>query len=128
MLVGMTDGGLDYTFECIGNVKVMRAALEACHKGWGESVVIGVAGAGQEISTRPFQLVTGRSWRGSAFGGVKGRTELPEIVDEYMGGRLLVDEYITERYALDKINTAFDDMHSGQNVRGVIMMEGLRTN
>jgi S-(hydroxymethyl)glutathione dehydrogenase / alcohol dehydrogenase len=127
VLVELTDGGLDYTFECIGNVKVMRAALECCHKGWGESIVIGVAGAGQELSTRPFQLVTGRVWRGSAFGGVKGRTEMGGIVDEYMAGKLKVDEYITQRYSLEQINDAFDDMHSGKNVRGVVAMGGALT-
>lgn len=120
VLVDMTDGGVDYTFEAIGKVETMRAALEACHKGWGESTIIGVAGAGQEISTRPFQLVTGRVWRGSAFGGVKGRTELPGMVDEYMDGKLKVDEYVTKTYKLDEINQAFDDMHSGANIRGVI--------
>merc|ERR1711965_177002 len=95
VIVEMTDGGVDYSFECIGNVNVMRSALECCHKGWGESVIIGVAGAGQEISTRPFQLVTGRVWRGSAFGGVKGRTQLPDYVDRYMKGELKIDEFIT---------------------------------
>jgi S-(hydroxymethyl)glutathione dehydrogenase / alcohol dehydrogenase len=125
VLVEMTDGGLDYTFECIGSINVMRAALEACHKGWGESVVVGVAGAGQEISTRPFQLVTGRVWRGSAFGGVKGRSEMGGIVDEYMDGTLKVDEYITNRYSLSAVNEAFDDMHSGKNVRGVVGMNGV---
>lgn len=123
VLVEMTDGGLDYTFECIGNVNIMRSALEACHKGWGESCVIGVAGSGQEISTRPFQLVTGRVWRGSAFGGYKSRSQLPGIVDQYMGGEVLIDEFITQTYPLGKINTAFDDMHSGKNIRGVIEYE-----
>lgn len=125
VLVEMTDGGLDYTFECIGNVKVMRAALEACHKGWGESTIIGVAGAGQEVATRPFQFVTGRVLRGSAFGGVKGRSQMPGIVDEYMGGTLKVDEYITEKYSLAKINAAFDAMHAGKNIRGVVVHEAL---
>lgn len=119
-LVEITDGGLDYTFECIGNVKVMRAALEACHKGWGESIVIGVAGAGQELATRPFQLVTGRVWRGTAFGGFKGRSELGGLVDEYMDGKVKVDEMITKTYSLADINEAFDDMHSGTNIRGVV--------
>jgi S-(hydroxymethyl)glutathione dehydrogenase / alcohol dehydrogenase len=99
----------------------MRAALESCHKGWGESIIIGVAGSGQEISTRPFQLVTGRVWRGCAFGDVKGRTQMPGIIDEYMDGKLKVDEYITKRYDLGHINDAFDDMHAGENVRGVVV-------
>jgi S-(hydroxymethyl)glutathione dehydrogenase / alcohol dehydrogenase len=106
----------------VGKVETMRSALEACHKGWGESVIIGVAGAGQEISTRPFQLVTGRVWRGCAFGNVKGRTQLPGIVDEYMQGQLKVDEYITKRYELGQINDAFEDMHTGKNVRGVVLV------
>jgi S-(hydroxymethyl)glutathione dehydrogenase / alcohol dehydrogenase len=105
----------------IGKVETMRAALESCHKGWGESIIIGVAGSGQEISTRPFQLVTGRVWRGCAFGDVKGRTQMPGIIDEYMDGKLKVDEYITKRYDLGHINDAFDDMHAGDNVRGVVM-------
>ncbi|KJF92081.1 S-(hydroxymethyl)glutathione dehydrogenase, partial [Photobacterium leiognathi] len=108
VIVEMTDGGVDYSFECIGNVNVMRSALECCHKGWGESVIIGVAGAGQEISTRPFQLVTGRVWRGSAFGGVKGRSELPGIVDRYMAGEFQLDDFISFNMGLDKINEAFD--------------------
>ncbi|KAL9624863.1 MAG: hypothetical protein Q9160_000910 [Pyrenula sp. 1 TL-2023] len=119
-LIEMTDGGCDYTFDCTGNVGVMRAALEACHKGWGQSIIIGVAAAGQEISTRPFQLVTGRVWKGCAFGGIKGRTQLPDLVDDYMTGKLKVDEFITHRHALPKINTAFDDMHSGNCIRAVI--------
>jgi S-(hydroxymethyl)glutathione dehydrogenase/alcohol dehydrogenase len=119
-LVEMTDGGLDYTFDCTGNVGVMRSALEACHKGWGESIIIGVAAAGQEISTRPFQLVTGRVWKGCAFGGVKGRSQLPGIVDDYMAGKVKVDEFITHRHTLDKINQAFDDMHAGECIRAVI--------
>jgi S-(hydroxymethyl)glutathione dehydrogenase/alcohol dehydrogenase len=120
VLVDMTDGGVDFSFECIGNVNVMRAALECCHKGWGESTIIGVAGAGQEISTRPFQLVTGRVWRGSAFGGVKGRSQLPGFVDRYLAGELKVDEFVTETLPLDKINEAFDLMHEGKVIRSVI--------
>lgn len=121
VLVQLTDGGLDYTFECIGRTDTMRAALESCIRGWGESCIIGVAGAGQEISTRPFQLVTGRVWRGTAFGGYKGRSQLPGLVDEYMEGKIKVDEMITKTYTLDEINQAFDDMHSGANIRGVII-------
>lgn len=120
VIVEMTDGGVEYSFECIGNVDVMRSALECCHKGWGESVVIGVAGAGQEISTRPFQLVTGRVWRGSAFGGVKGRSELPDIVNRYMAGEFALDDFITHTMGLDKINEAFDLMHEGKSIRSVI--------
>jgi S-(hydroxymethyl)glutathione dehydrogenase/alcohol dehydrogenase len=110
-LIEMTDGGLDYTFDATGNVNVMRAALEACHKGWGVCTIIGVAAAGQEISTRPFQLVTGRTWRGSAFGGVKGRTELPQLVDDYLEGKMKVDEYVTHERTLGDINEGFHDMH-----------------
>ncbi|GAM69210.1 S-(hydroxymethyl)glutathione dehydrogenase [Vibrio sp. JCM 19236] len=120
VIVEMTDGGVDFSFECIGNVDVMRSALECCHKGWGESVIIGVAGAGQEISTRPFQLVTGRVWRGSAFGGVKGRSELPEIVERYMAGEFGLQEFITHTMSLDEINEAFDLMHKGESIRSVI--------
>jgi S-(hydroxymethyl)glutathione dehydrogenase/alcohol dehydrogenase len=120
VIVDMTDGGVDYSFECIGNVKVMRSALECCHKGWGESTIIGVAGAGQEISTRPFQLVTGRVWRGSAFGGVKGRTQLPGYVENYMNGSLKIDEFVSEVLPLDQINHAFDLMHEGKVIRSVI--------
>lgn len=120
VIVELTDGGVDYSFECIGNVNVMRSALECCHKGWGESVIIGVAGAGQEISTRPFQLVTGRVWRGTAFGGVKGRSELPEIVEQYMRGDFRLDDFITHTMALDDINEAFDLMHEGKSIRSVI--------
>ncbi|KLV05972.1 S-(hydroxymethyl)glutathione dehydrogenase [Photobacterium aquae] len=120
VIVEMTDGGVDFSFECIGNVNVMRSALECCHKGWGESVIIGVAGAGQEISTRPFQLVTGRVWRGSAFGGVKGRSELPEIVDRYMAGEFKLDDFITHTMGLEGINEAFDLMHEGKSIRTVI--------
>lgn len=119
-LVEMTDGGLEYTFDCTGNVGVMRSALEACHKGWGQSIIIGVAAAGQEISTRPFQLVTGRVWKGCAFGGVKGRSQLPGIVEDYMAGKIKVDEFITHRHNLDNINQAFDDMHNGDCIRAVI--------
>jgi S-(hydroxymethyl)glutathione dehydrogenase/alcohol dehydrogenase len=121
VLVEMTDGGVDYSFECIGNVQVMRQALECCHKGWGESVIIGVAGAGEEICTRPFQLVTGRVWRGSAFGGVRGRSELPGYVDRYMKGEFELDTFITHTMGLDQINTAFDLMHEGKSIRSVIL-------
>jgi S-(hydroxymethyl)glutathione dehydrogenase/alcohol dehydrogenase len=120
-LVELTGGGADYTFECIGNVKVMRAALEACHKGWGESVIIGVAGAGQEIATRPFQLVTGRVWRGTAFGGARGRTDVPRIVDWYMDGLIEIDPMITHRLKLEEINRAFDLMHEGESIRSVVV-------
>ncbi|UBO74153.1 S-(hydroxymethyl)glutathione dehydrogenase/class III alcohol dehydrogenase [Aeromonas rivuli] len=120
VIVEMTDGGVDFSFECIGNVKVMRAALECCHKGWGESVIIGVAGAGQEISTRPFQLVTGRVWRGSAFGGVRGRSELPSYVQRYMQGEFRLDDFITHTMALEQINEAFELMHQGKSIRTVI--------
>ena len=121
VIVDLTDGGVDYSFECIGNVNVMRSALECCHKGWGESIIIGVAGAGQEISTRPFQLVTGRVWRGSAFGGVKGRTQLPDYVNRYMKGEIKIDEFITYTMPLDRINEAFDLMHDGKAIRSVIL-------
>ncbi len=120
VIVEMTDGGVDFSFECIGNVKVMRSALEACHKGWGESVIIGVAGSGEEISTRPFQLVTGRVWRGSAFGGVKGRTELPDYVQRYLDGEFKLSTFITHTMGLDDINQAFDLMHEGKSIRTVI--------
>jgi S-(hydroxymethyl)glutathione dehydrogenase/alcohol dehydrogenase len=120
VIVDMTDGGVDYSFECIGNVKVMRAALECCHKGWGESTIIGVAGAGQEICTRPFQLVTGRVWRGSAFGGVKGRSQLPGYVDRYLAGEINIDDMVTEVLPLEKINHAFELMHEGKVIRSVI--------
>jgi S-(hydroxymethyl)glutathione dehydrogenase/alcohol dehydrogenase len=123
VIVEMTDGGVDYSFECIGNVNVMRSALECCHKGWGESVIIGVAGAGQEISTRPFQLVTGRVWRGSAFGGVKGRSELPGIVERYLDGEFGLQEFITHTMGLDGINDAFDLMHKGESIRSVVHMD-----
>ncbi|MER0496664.1 S-(hydroxymethyl)glutathione dehydrogenase/class III alcohol dehydrogenase [Aeromonas hydrophila] len=120
VIVELTDGGVEFSFECIGNVKVMRAALECCHKGWGESVIIGVAGAGQEISTRPFQLVTGRVWRGSAFGGVRGRSELPSYVQRYMQGEFKLDDFITHTMGLEQINEAFDLMHEGKSIRSVI--------
>ena len=120
VIVELTDGGVDFSFECIGNVKVMRAALECCHKGWGESIIIGVAGAGQEISTRPFQLVTGRVWRGSAFGGVKGRTQLPGMVEDAMAGRIDLEPFVTHTMGLDRINDAFDLMHAGKSIRSVI--------
>ncbi|MCO7544452.1 S-(hydroxymethyl)glutathione dehydrogenase/class III alcohol dehydrogenase [Stutzerimonas nitrititolerans] len=120
VIVEMTDGGVDYSFECVGNVQLMRAALECAHKGWGESVIIGVAGAGQEISTRPFQLVTGRVWRGSAFGGVKGRTELPGYVEKAQSGEIPLDTFITHNMGLDEINQAFDLMHEGKSIRTVI--------
>ena len=120
-LISLTKGGADYSFECIGNVKTMRAALECCHKGWGESVIIGVAPAGAEISTRPFQLVTGRVWRGTAFGGAKGRTDVPRIVDWYMEGKINIDDLITHTMPLEKINDAFDLMHEGKSIRGVVV-------
>jgi len=120
VIVELTDGGVDYSFECIGNVNVMRSALECCHKGWGESIIIGVAGAGQEISTRPFQLVTGRVWRGTAFGGVKGRSELPEYVERYLAGEFKLDDFITHTMGLEKVNEAFDLMHEGKSIRSVI--------
>jgi len=120
VIVDLTNGGVDYSFECVGNVKLMRAALECCHKGWGESVIVGVAGAGQEICTRPFQLVTGRVWRGTAFGGCKGRSQLPGMVDQYMHGDIKVDEFITHTMPLDDINKAFDLMHEGKSIRTVI--------
>ena len=121
VIVELTDGGVDYSFECIGNVEVMRAALECCHKGWGESTIIGVAGSGQEISTRPFQLVTGRVWRGSAFGGVKGRSELPGYVERYLKGEIRIDEMVTYTMPLEDINRAFDLMHEGKSIRSVIL-------
>ncbi|MAZ87597.1 MAG: S-(hydroxymethyl)glutathione dehydrogenase/class III alcohol dehydrogenase [Cellvibrionaceae bacterium] len=123
VIVELTDGGVDYSFECIGNVDVMRSALECCHKGWGESVIIGVAGAGQEISTRPFQLVTGRVWRGTAFGGVKGRSELPEIVERYLAGEFNLNDFITHTMGLDEINEAFDLMHEGKSIRSVVYFD-----
>lgn len=121
VIVDMTDGGVDYSFECIGNTNVMRSALECCHKGWGESIIIGVAGAGQEISTRPFQLVTGRVWRGTAFGGVRGRSELPGYVDNYMAGKINIDDMVTHTMGLEDINNAFDLMHAGESIRSVVI-------
>lgn len=120
-LVELTGGGADYSFECIGNVNVMRMALECAHKGWGESIIIGVAGAGQEIATRPFQLVTGRSWRGTAFGGARGRTDVPKIVDWYMDGKIQIDPMITHTLPLEDINKAFDLMHAGESIRSVVV-------
>ena len=120
VIVEMTDGGVDYSFECIGNVEVMRAALECCHKGWGESIIIGVAPAGAEIATRPFQLVTGRVWRGSAFGGVKGRSKLTGIIQQYMNGEFALSDFITHTMPLEDINTAFDLMHEGKSIRSVV--------
>jgi S-(hydroxymethyl)glutathione dehydrogenase/alcohol dehydrogenase len=119
-IVELSDGGVDFSFECIGNVDVMRSALECCHKGWGESVIIGVAGAGQEISTRPFQLVTGRVWRGTAFGGVKGRSELPDYVEKYLAGEIILDDFITHNMKIEDINEAFDLMHEGKSIRSVV--------
>jgi len=121
VIVDLTDGGADYSFECVGNVNLMRSALECCHKGWGESVIIGVAGSGQEISTRPFQLVTGRVWRGTAFGGVRGRSELPGYVDKYMQGVINIDDMVTHTMGLEQINTAFDLMHEGKSIRSVVI-------
>ncbi|MDN3516415.1 S-(hydroxymethyl)glutathione dehydrogenase/class III alcohol dehydrogenase [Aquisalimonas lutea] len=120
VIIDLTDGGVDYSFECIGNVNVMRSALECCHKGWGESVIIGVAGAGEEIHTRPVQLVTGRVWKGSAFGGVKGRSELPGYVDDYMQGRIRIDEFITHDMPFEEINEAFELLHRGESIRTVL--------
>jgi S-(hydroxymethyl)glutathione dehydrogenase/alcohol dehydrogenase len=121
IIIELTEGGVDYSFECIGNVNVMRSALECCHKGWGESVIIGVAGAGEEICTRPFQLVTGRVWRGSAFGGVRGRSELPSYVERYIKGEFDLDTFITHTMGLADINKAFDLMHEGKSIRSVIL-------
>ena len=121
VLVDLTDGGADYSFECVGNVELMRAALECCHKGWGESIIIGVAAGGKEISTRPFQLVTGRVWRGSAFGGVKGRSQLPGYVDRFLSGEIKIDPIITQTMPLEDINTAFDLMHAGKSIRSVVI-------
>lgn len=120
VIVELTNGGVDYSFEAVGNVKLMRSALECCHKGWGESTIIGVAGAGQEISTRPFQLVTGRVWRGSAFGGVKGRSQLPGMVDQFMDGDIKIDPFITHNMGLEDINHAFELMHEGKSIRSII--------
>jgi S-(hydroxymethyl)glutathione dehydrogenase/alcohol dehydrogenase len=123
-LIEMTDGGLDFTFECVGNVELMGQALRAAHKGWGQSIVIGVAGAGEEIHARPFLLVTGRSWRGTAFGGVRGRTELPRYVGWYLSGRIEVDELVTHTMPLEDINRAFDLMHAGESIRSVVSLSG----
>lgn len=120
VIVELTDGGVDYSFECIGNVQVMRSALECCHKGWGESIIIGVAAAGQEIATRPFQLVTGRVWKGSAFGGVKGRSQLPGYVERYMKGEIKIDEFITHQMPFEQINHAFELLHEGKSIRTVL--------
>lgn len=120
VIIDLTDGGVDYSFECIGNTHTMRQALECCHKGWGESVIIGVAGSGQEISTRPFQLVTGRSWRGTAFGGVKGRSQLPGYVEDYLNGKIKIDPMVSYTLGLEDINKAFDLMHQGKAIRSVI--------
>ncbi len=120
-IVQLTDGGADYSFECIGNVQTMRQALECCHKGWGQSFIIGVAAAGQEISTRPFQLVTGREWKGSAFGGARGRTDVPKIVDWYMEGKINIDDLITHTLTLDQINDGFSLMKSGESIRSVVL-------
>ncbi len=119
-LVNLTQGGADYSFECIGNVNTMRQALECCHRGWGESIVIGVAAAGEEIRTRPFQLVTGRVWKGSAFGGARGRTDVPRIVDWYMEGKINVDDLVTHTLPLERINEGFDLMHRGESIRAVV--------
>jgi S-(hydroxymethyl)glutathione dehydrogenase/alcohol dehydrogenase len=119
-LVELTGGGADYSFECVGNVKLMRQALECCHRGWGVSVIIGVAGAGQEIATRPFQLVTGRTWKGTAFGGARGRTDVPKLVDWYMEGKIQIDPLITHTLPLARINEAFDLMHAGSSIRTVV--------
>ena len=119
-LVELTDGGADYSFECVGNTKLMRQALECAHRGWGKSVIIGVAGAGQEISTRPFQLVTGRRWLGTAFGGVKGRSELPGMVEDAMAGKIRLEPFVTHTMGLPEINEAFELMHSGQSIRSVV--------
>jgi S-(hydroxymethyl)glutathione dehydrogenase/alcohol dehydrogenase len=120
-IIELTKGGADYSFECIGNVEVMRQALECCHKGWGESYIIGVAGAGKEIATRPFQLVTGRSWHGVAFGGARGRTDVPTIVDWYMDGKINIDDLITHTMPLEDINKGFDLMHGGESIRSVVV-------
>jgi S-(hydroxymethyl)glutathione dehydrogenase/alcohol dehydrogenase len=120
-IVDLTGGGADFSFECVGNTKLMRQALECTHRGWGESIIIGVAGAGQEISTRPFQLVTGRSWRGTAFGGARGRTDVPKIVDWYMQGKIDIDSLITHVLPLDQINHGFELMERGESIRSVVV-------
>ena len=122
-LVSLTDGGADYSFECVGNVELMRQALECCHRGWGESIILGVAGAGQEIRTRPFQLVTGRIWKGTAFGGARGRTDVPKIVDWYMEGKINIDDLITHRLPIEQINEAFELMHRGESIRSVVVFQ-----
>ena len=122
-IIDMTDGGVDYSFECIGNTDVMRDALECCHKGWGESIIIGVAAAGKEIATRPFQLVTGRVWRGTAFGGAKGRSDVPQIVDWYMEGKINIDDLITHTFSLDEINQGFNVMHRGESIRSIVVYD-----
>ena len=122
-IIDMTDGGVDYSFECIGNTDVMRDALECCHKGWGESIIIGVAAAGKEIATRPFQLVTGRVWRGTAFGGAKGCSDVPQIVDWYMEGKINIDDLITHTFSLDEINQGFDVMHRGESIRSIVVYD-----
>ena len=123
VVVELTDGGVDYSFECVGNVELMRSALECCHKGWGESIIIGVAAAGKEIATRPFQLVTGRVWRGTAFGGAKGRSDVPQIVDWYMEGKINIDDLITHTFSLDEINQGFDVMHRGEGIRSIVVYD-----
>ncbi|MGI8943089.1 MAG: zinc-binding dehydrogenase, partial [Qipengyuania sp.] len=120
-ILALTDGGADYSFDCTGNTEAMRQALECCHKGWGTSIIIGVAEAGREIATRPFQLVTGRNWRGTAFGGAKGRTDVPRIVDWYMDGKIAIDPMITHRLTLEEINKGFDLMHAGESIRSVVV-------
>jgi S-(hydroxymethyl)glutathione dehydrogenase/alcohol dehydrogenase len=122
-LVEMTDGGADYSFECIGHADLMRQALECCHKGWGESIIIGVAASGVEISTRPFQLVTGRVWKGSAFGGCKGRTDVPKLVDWYMDGKIEVDSFVTHEVTLENINEAFELMKAGKSIRTIVRFD-----
>jgi S-(hydroxymethyl)glutathione dehydrogenase/alcohol dehydrogenase len=119
-IIELTQGGVDYSFECVGNTQLMRQALECCHKGWGQSIIIGVAGSGEEISTRPFQLVTGRVWKGTAFGGVKGRSQLPQMVEQYLSDEINIDDYVTHTFKLDEINQAFDLMHQGKSIRSII--------
>src|SRR5699024_5464569 len=123
LIIQLTDGGVDYSFECIGNTDVMRQALECCHRGWGQSIIIGVAPAGAEISTRPFQLVTGREWKGTAFGGARGRTDVPTIVDWYMEGKINIDDLITHTLPLEHINEGFDMMNAGQSIRSVVLYD-----
>jgi len=126
VIVGMTDGGVDYSFESIGNTEVMRSALECAHKGWGQSIIIGVAAAGKEIATRPFQLVTGRVWKGTAFGGYKGRSQLPGVVEAYLNKKILVDEFVTHTQPLANINDAFDLMHHGKSIRSVVTLHAAK--